>query len=187
MRFDDEHVLIDMAKKDSAVFGILFERHYPAIFSYVLRRVGNWEASKDITSEVFLKAFKGLWRYRWQNISFSSWLYRIATNEVRMSFRKARRPILSLDQLLEEIGFEPVDPETMQAERLEAERKLREYDDFLALRAQILELPIKYQDVITLRYFEQKSIKEIAEILHREEGTVKSLLSRGIGKLRNLL
>ena len=187
MDFENERSLIERAKKDPEAFGILFEKHYPATFGYVFRRVEDWSVSKDITSEVFLKAFKSLWRYRWQGIPFSSWLYRIATNEVRMYFRKGRRPILSLDQLMEEIGFEPIDPQTLEAERLEAERKLREYDDFLAIRSKILALPIKYQDVIMLRYFERKSVKEIAEILNKKEGTVKSLLSRGIGKLKQLL
>lgn len=88
---------------------------------------------------------------------------------------------------MEEIGFEPIDPQTLEAERLEAERKLREYDDFLAIRSKILALPIKYQEVIMLRYFERKGVKEIAEILNKKEGTVKSLLSRGIRKLKNLM
>ena len=98
-----------------------------------------------------------------------------------------RRPIVSLDQLMEEIGLEPIDPQTLDAERVEAERKLQEYDEFLAIRSTILELPIKYQEVIMLRYFERKGVKEIAEILNKKEGTVKSLLSRGIRKLKNLL
>src|SRR5262249_32629301 len=136
----DERSMIDSAREDPEAFGILFEQHYSAIFGYVLRRVEDWNASKDITSEVFLKALKSLWRYRWQGIPFSSWLYRIATNEVRMYFRKGRPPILSLDQLIEEIGFEPIDPQTLDAERLEAERKLRQYDEFLAIRSKILEL-----------------------------------------------
>ncbi len=187
MAMDGERATIEEAKKDPEAFGILFEQHYPAIFGYVLRRVEDWNTSKDITSEVFLKAFKGLWRYRWQGIAFSAWLYRIATNEVNMYFRKGRLNIVSLDQIMEEIGFEPIDPQTLEAERIEAERKLREYDDFLAIRSRVLQLPIKYQDVIALRYFERKSVKEVAEILNKKEGTVKSLLSRGIAKLKNLL
>src|ERR1041385_3451122 len=91
-----------------------------------------------------------------------------------MYFRKGRRPIVSLDQLMEEIGFEPIDPQTLDAERVEAERKLQEYDEFLAIRSRILELPIKYQEVIMLRYFERKGMKETAEILNKKEGTVKS-------------
>ena len=55
MDSEDERVLVERAKQDSDAFGILFERHYPAIFGYVLRRVEEWNTSKDITSEVFLK------------------------------------------------------------------------------------------------------------------------------------
>jgi RNA polymerase sigma-70 factor (ECF subfamily) len=86
----------------------------------------------------------------------------------------------------EECGFEPLDPASLEAEKLEAERKLQEYEDFLVVREKVLLLGLKYQDVIALRYFERKSIKEIAEILQKREGTVKSLLSRGIAKLRVL-
>ena len=186
MDAETERSLIERAKKDSEAFGTLFEEHYPTTFAYVFRRVPDWNLSKDITSEVFFKAFKGLWRYRWQGIPFSSWLYRIATNEVRMYLRKKRPPVVSLDHLMEESGFEPVDPQTLEAERLEAERKLEAHADFLAIQSKILELPPKYQDVITLRYFERKTVKQVAEILNLKEGTVKSLLSRGVRKLQKI-
>ena len=184
---DDERLIIERAQRDPEAFGVLFERYYPAIFGYVHRRIGDWDAANDLTSEVFLKAFKGLWKYRWQGVPFSAWLYRIATNEVRMHFRRGTKPTLSLDQMSEECGFEPLDPASLEAEKLEAERKLQEHEDFLMVREKILLLDIKYQDVIALRYFERKSVKEIAEILRKREGTVKSLLSRGIAKLKDLL
>jgi RNA polymerase sigma-70 factor (ECF subfamily) len=184
---DDEYSIIERAKSDPEQFGVLLERHYPAIFAYIHRRVNHWEAAKDLASEVFLKAFKGLWRYRWQGVPFSAWLYRIATNEVRMHFRRGARPLASLDQMSAECGFEPIDPATLEAEKLAAERKVQDYEDFLVVREKVLLLSLKYQDVITLRYFERKSVKEIAEILQKREGTIKSLLSRGIAKLRNLL
>jgi len=163
------------------------DQHYAAIFGYIHRRVQNWNDSQDIASEVFFKAFKGLWKYRWQGVPFSAWLFRIATNEIRMYFRRGRRPNLSLNQLMEEQGFEPADPQTLDAEKMEAERKLNQYQEFLGLQSRILKLPLKYQEVIVLRYFEQKSVKEIAQILAKREGTVKSLLSRGIGRLRILV
>ena len=186
MELNDECGLIERAQKDPAAFGVLFERHYQPIFGYVFRRVTDWNAAKDITADVFLKSFKNLWRYRWQGISFSSWLYRIATNEVRMYYRKGRRSVVSLDQLMEEIGFEPIDPQTLDAEKSETERQLRTYEDFVAIRSKILTLPVNYQDVLALRFFECKSIAEIADILDKREGTVKSLLSRGISKLEKL-
>ncbi|MGI8481118.1 MAG: RNA polymerase sigma factor, partial [Chthoniobacterales bacterium] len=127
-----EQELVDRAKTDPQAFGILFDRYYPAIFGYVLRRVGKWNDAQDISSEVFLKAYKALWRYRWTGVAFSSWLYRIATNEIGMYFRRAGRAPVSLNQLLDKNGFEPVSSESLIAEKLEAERQLERHHDFLA-------------------------------------------------------
>ncbi len=184
---NSEHALIERAKQDPQAFGVLFDRYYPAIFGYVLRRVGKWNDAQDITSEVFRKTLKSLWRYRWKGIGFSSWLYRIATNEIGMYFRRAGRAPLSLNQLIDESGFEPASSESLLGEKLETERQLERHRDFLIARSQVANLPLKYQHVIALRFFEQKSIREIAEILGKKEGTVKSLLSRGLRRLRNLM
>ena len=182
-----EQALIERAKKDPQAFGYLFDRYFPDILAYVLRRVGKWNDAQDITSEVFLKARKGLWRFRWQGIAFSAWLYRIATNEVGIYFRRAGRAPLSLNQLMEESGFEPATGQELIREKLEAERQLERHRDCLNARSKIATLPIKYQDVISLRFFERKSVKEIAVILGKKEGTVKSLLSRGLQRLRKLM
>jgi len=74
-----------------------------------------------------------------------------------------------------------------EAQVLEAEEELKRYADFLILHESIAKLPVKYQEVITLRYFENKQIKDIAEILGRREGTIKSWLHRGLEKLRRLM
>lgn len=78
---------------------------------------------------------------------------------------------------LEEIpdSITPSNP-SIESEVLEAEEELRRHEDFLLLHENISKLPIKYQDVITLRFFENKQIKEIGEILGKWEGTIKSLL-----------
>jgi len=70
---------------------------------------------------------------------------------------------------------------------LEAEEELKRYQDFLKVQEKISQLPIKYQEVITLRFFEKKKIKEISEILGKKEGTIKSLLHRGLEKLKDLM
>lgn len=183
----NERALIERAKRDPQAFAVLFDRHYPAIFGYVLRRVGKWNEAQEITAEVFLKAYAALWRYRWTGVPISSWLYRIATNQIGMYYRRARRAPLSLDQLTEESGFEPVSADELVAERLAGERQLQRDSDFLVAQSRIATLPLKYQHVICLRFFERKSIKAIAEILGKKEGTVKSLLSRGLRRLRNLM
>ena len=71
-------------------------------------------------------------------------------------------------------------------ELIEAEDKLKMHRDFLEIQEKISELEIKYQEVITLRFFEKKKIQEIAEILGKKEGTIKSLLHRGLEKLKRV-
>lgn len=186
MKLNEEKELIKCAQKDSKVFGEIYDRYYDKIFGYVLRRTADLEVAQDITSETFFKALKNLWQFRWRKISFSSWLYKIATNEINQYFRKGKYKSASLEALQEK-GFEPVSLHNPEAEVIEAEEKLKTYQDFLTCQSKISQLDIKYQEVITLRFFEGKQIKEISEILGKSEGTIKSLLHRGLEKLRILM
>jgi len=72
-------------------------------------------------------------------------------------------------------------------EREVIEQELKAHNDYNLIRTNLLKLDTKYQEVIALRYFEQKTNSEISLILDKNEGTVKSLLSRGLEKLRNML
>jgi len=184
MDLDAEEYLVKQAQKDPGAFGKLYDHYYPKIFGYVLRRTASLEIAQDITSETFFEALRKLWQFHWRSISFSSWLYRIATNEINQYFRKAeRRKSFSLEELQEQ-GFEPVSPQDPVSELLEGQEELRQHQEFLQIQEKIVQLPAKYQAVITLRFFEQKQIKEIAEILGKKEGTIKSLLHRAVEKLR---
>jgi len=179
MNLEEEKYLIERAKKDPEIFGKLYDEYYPRIFGYILKRTANLEVAQDITSETFLKALRNIWKFRWQNISLSSWLYRIASNEVANFFRKKKYKTISLQETRE-----PVSNYDLLAETIEAQEELKRHKDFLDLQEKILKLPIKYQEVIVLRFLEKKQVKEIGEILSRKEGTVKSLLHRGLEKLR---
>ena len=186
MDLKEEKELIKLAQKDPEVFAKLYDEYYPKIFGYILKRVANFEIAQDITSETFFKALKKLWQFRWRNISFSAWLYRIANNEIANYYRK-NRYLVSLEILRDEQGLEPIALHNPETELLEAQEKLKQYQDFLKIQEKIIKLPIRYQEVITLRFFEKKKIKEICEILGKKEGTIKSLLHRGLEKLKNLV
>jgi RNA polymerase sigma-70 factor, ECF subfamily len=184
MDLNEERELVRQAQKAPDAFARLYDQYYPKIFGYVLRRSANLEAAEDITSETFLKALGKLWQFRWRNVSFSSWLYKIATNEVNQYFRKAvYKRSVSLEELQEQ-GFELLSTHDPANELIEAEEELKRHQDFLEIQGKIVQLPAKYQEVITLRFFEKKQINEIAEILGKREGTVKSLLHRAVEKLR---
>jgi RNA polymerase sigma-70 factor (ECF subfamily) len=184
MDLSEEKKLVRQAQKGPDAFARLYDEYYPRIFGYVLRRSANLEAAQDITSETFLKALGKLWQFRWRNVSFSSWLYKIASNEINQYFRKAEyKKSISLEELQEQ-GFELLSPHDPESELIEAQEKLQQHEDFLEIQAKIVQLPAKYQEVIALRFFEKKQIKEIAEILGKREGTIKSLLHRAVEKLR---
>jgi len=186
MDLSEEEELVKRAQKGPDAFAKLYDQYYPKIFGYVLRRSANLEAAQDITSETFLKALGKLWQFQWRNVSFSSWLYKIATNEINQYFRKAEyKKSVSLEEL-QERGFELLSPHDPESELIEAQEKLKQHQDFLEIQGKIARLPAKYQEVIALRFFEKKQINEIAEILGKREGTIKSLLHRAVEKLREM-
>jgi len=184
MDLNQERELVRQAQKSPDAFAGLYDQYYPKIFGYVLRRTANLETAQDITSETFLKALKKLWQFQWRNVSFSPWIYKIATNEINQFFRKAEyKKSVSLEELQEQ-GFELLSPHDPESELIEAQEKLKQHLDFLEIQERIVRLPAKYQEVIALRFFEKRQIKEIAEILGKREGTIKSLLHRAVEKLR---
>lgn len=185
MNIEDEIKIIHDAKKNPEAFSPLFRIYYPQIFNYVARRVGGVEMAEDIVAETFFKAVKNLWQFQWRGIPFSSWLYRLAGNEVKKYYRRNKYSSFSLEKMCEEGIIEPADSSDLVEEICEAEAIFQKHTDFLKIQKLLRSLPCKYQEVISLRFFEDKKIREIAEILGKKQGTIKSCLSRGIALLRN--
>jgi len=181
MKLKQEAILIEQAKTDREAFGTLYDRYYDQILNYIVKRTANIQASQDITSEVFLKALHGIHKYQWNGVPFSAWLYRIASNEIANYYRSQKRQKYSESEL---IKWKNTETSSTETELIQAEEELRRNQEYLLLHQQLFILPLKYQEVITLRYFEKKQINEISEILGKKEGTVKSLLHRGLEKLR---
>jgi RNA polymerase sigma-70 factor (ECF subfamily) len=180
MQPENEKELLKRIKKDPQAFALLYDEHYNSIFAYVFRRLGNYDIAKDVVAETFLKAFQKIGQFEWKDIPVSAWLYRIATNEINLHFRRAKKNKthdLDVDLCL------PHEP-GIETEKAAIEKALAEANEFLTIQKQLLLLDLKYQEVIALRFFEDKSIREIAIILNKKEGTIKSLLSRGLEKLR---
>ena len=184
MDIGQEQKLIERAKADGAAFGELYDMYYPKILNYILRRTGDIEVSEDITTEVFMKALDRIHTFSWRGVPFSAWLYRIASHEIANHFRNKHTKNMSLETLMEEHGFEPADDIDIEASYVEAQEKIERHQQFLVAQQALLKLPFKYQEALALRYFEKKSITEIASIVGKRPGTIKSLLSRGVKKLR---
>lgn len=178
----EERELVEKAKTDPEAFGILYDNYYDRIYNFILRRTASVAIAEDLTSNTFFKALDKLSSFKWMNVPFSAWLYRIATNEVNYFYRKNKRVSQSIDENLEETLED--DNSSADSAVNQTETELQWNKLFVKLHETIITLKPKYQEVIALRYFEEKSIKEISEILSKAEGTVKSLLHRGLEKLK---
>ena len=165
----------------------MYKAFYNNIFGYVFRRTTDYEVARDITAETFFKAYVNISKFKWRNISLLYWLYQIATNELNKFFANNKYRPHSLSRIEEEYGIDIIDHSDAETESGKLQDELARHHEFLAMNDAIKKLDMKYGDVISLRFFEQKSLKEIAIILDKREGTVKSLLSRGIEKLKNAL
>src|SRR5688572_18890563 len=171
---EEEQQLVDRAKGDANTLAALYRMHYAAIYSYVFRRVGSRHETDDLVGEVFLAMVRYLPRYRWTGAPFRSWLYRLATTQVNRWARGRRR---WARQLLTSQSRAEVEPTTDVKTDVDVER----------IRLALLTLAPRFQAALSLHYFEDMSIAEIATVLGCREGTVKSRLSRGRDALRILL
>ena len=175
-----EKELIERARNSPEAFGELYEQYYGQIFGYALRRTADVDIARDVTSATFFKALQSIRSYRWQGIPFSHWLYRVASREILNHHKRAKR----------EPNYQTPDIEVSTAireELISSENEMKKYENYLDLRDSISKLPLRYQEVITLKYFEDMDIKQISSIIGRPEGTIKSLLHRGIERLRKVI
>ncbi len=159
----DEEELVKRAQHNREAFGELYELHYQRIFNYAVKRTANVQIALDITSVTFLKAFSQIKKYRWRDIPFAAWLYRIAGNEINDHFRREGRRPASIEQIAELADTSDYIDEINQAEE-----ELSKHEEFLLLRRRLAELPPMYQEVIVLKFFEKKKIREMVNILGKK-------------------
>ena len=173
---DKDKVLIAEAKENPEAAGKLYDTYYSEILCYIYHCTLDGNITDDLTSNVFLAAFKHLGRFKWRQIPFKAWLYRIATNEVRMHWRRQKRIVALDDSSLEIVSSELVGSENVAIQ-----------EEYKLLHKALSELKLKYRSIIILRYFEDKTISEISNITGKKEGTIKSQLHRGLAILQDIL
>jgi RNA polymerase sigma-70 factor (ECF subfamily) len=171
---DEDSGLVTQAHSDRAAFVRLYRKHYDAVFRYCAHRLFDRAAAEDVTSEVFLKMVENFHGFKGTDAQFSNWLYRIATNAVNNHLRKTNRRKSLLKNTCEQ-----ADDQTVSYE--ESSRKL------VLLRQAMLALKPRYQTIITLRFFENLKLTEIAEVLASNPGTVRSQMARALAQLRRVL
>ena len=168
--------LIEKSKSNVKYFGPIYDKYYEDIFNFIYKRVGQESTTGDITSDVFYKAVKNIHKYTYKGLPFSSWLYRIAVNEINQYFRKTNAVrFLSVEQdKLNEVA------QTVG----EAYHLQDPTDVIIKLLESLNEEEVLY---IELRFFEGLSFKEVGEVLNASADAVKVKTYRIIGKLRRSL
>jgi len=179
----DERAWIEAAKQDPEAFRHLFNKYHDRIYNFVLRRMYYRVLAQDITASAFMKAFKNIKQFQYKGIPFSAWLYRIAINEINLHHRKRKRTVPLTPERSLHLAHESRTDDAIIKSEDDAEKKKR----FKKIHEAIGTLKPKYQNAIALRYFEDKSIREIAEILDLSENTVKTHIHRALHQLRELL
>ena len=178
----DHELLAEIRDGDEAAFQEIVRRYRNPITNFVYRMIDDYERSVELAQETFIRVYTSASRYQ-ANYSFSTYIYRIATNlaisELR---RRKRRRFVSLFSPFTDDNGDPVELDPPDLNPLQDESLIKDERRKAVARA-ITSLPEKYRAAIVLRDVEGLSYDRIAEVLKLSEGTVKSRINRA----RNLL
>lgn len=161
----NEQRLIKAAQLDPSRFAELYEAHFDRIYAFAVRRLRDRSTAEDVTAEVFRQALANLARFEWRGVPFAAWLYRIASNAISDHYSWSAR---------EHDALPPAPP---RDEIADAERRATLYRLVEAL-------PGDQRTVVTMRFVDERSIREIAAAMGKSEGAIKQLQWRAMQTLR---
>lgn len=173
-----DFALIDRAtlENDEQAYADLMKRYKKPVYHMILKMVRNVDDAEDLTIEAFAKAFRSLKRFK-KDYTFSTWLFRIATNNAIDFIRKKKLETMSLDTSFKDDNGDAVsiDVEDKDLNPMEETIKSQKIE---LIRIFVDKLPPKYQRLVKLRYFDELSYDEISKELEAPLGTVKAQLHR---------
>ena len=161
----DERQLVEAAQRDPARFADLYERNFERVYAFVARRVSCRAEAEDITADVFHQALRKIGAFEWRSVPFVAWLYRIAANEIVDRARDSARQTDPPADIPDEKGMAAIEARASVFRLVES-------------------LPQDQRRVVEMRFGEEKSVREIAELMGRSEGAIKQLQFRALQALR---
>lgn len=160
---------------DKEAVGKLYDTFLDAVYRFVFFRVSSREEAEDLTEETFVSIFEHIGKYKDEGVPFEAWVYRIARNKVIDHYR-SKKPNVPLTESLDI-------PDGKQNPEQEVEQKLtKEY-----IMTCVRRLPASYQEIIILKYIEDKTNEEISVLLEKPLAHVRVLQSRALQKLRSIV
>ncbi|MDD9150003.1 MULTISPECIES: RNA polymerase sigma factor SigW [unclassified Sporolactobacillus] len=181
MEQKEKRLIRRVKKGDHQAFAELVDRYKNSVFAICLRMVGNRQEAEDLSQETFIRAYKHIDQFD-NNRSFSTWIFRIATNLSIDSLRR-KKPSVSLDAEIPGADGIVLKELLSGGEILPDERIIRAEMEKI-IQHEISLLPEKYRSAVILKYIEDLSLKEISEIMGIPVGTVKTRIHRGREMLR---
>lgn len=173
---DGEKDIIERAIKGEAeAFGLLYDRYQPQIYRFIYLKVSHREEAEDLTHQAFLNAWQKINNYAFRGFPFSSWLYQIARNQVIDHYR-AKKIVINIEED-EAVEIKTENPSELIDKNLDIEK----------IKMAVGRLNPAHQDVIILRFIEDFSPKETAQVLGRSEMAIKLLQHRAIKNLKKIL
>ncbi len=179
--------LVKKAVEDNnqKAYGFLMKRYSTPVYHMVFKMVRNSDDAEDLTIEAFAKAFKNLSKFN-PEYTFSTWLFRIATNNCIDFIRKKKLNTTSISNSYvnedgESVGMDIRDHGMNPQEKAIHQQKIE------IMQMIVKKLPAKYQSLVTLRYFEELSYEEIAQEIDAPLGTVKAQLHRARELMHDLV
>lgn len=175
----EKEILKRIKNGDNEAFGEFYDFYVPKIYRFVRLKVDSQETAQDLTSEAFLRIWKYLQEQKKIRERFQALLYKIARNLVIDFYRtKSVREILIEDNLeeLSEIDDQEIGDELVVRQ-----------EEIVEVKKALLRIRSNYQDVVVWYYLDELSISEIAEILDKNEGTVRVLIHRAVRALRGAM
>lgn len=170
--------LIDKAvqENDQQAYATLMKRYKKAVYFMILKMIRDADDAEDLTMEAFAKAFKNLERFK-KDYTFSTWLFRIATNNAIDFIRKKKLKTMSLNNTLSDDSGNAVTIDIEDDDNNPQDVYIRT-QRIEMVRIFVDKLPAKYRKLVQLRYFDELSYEEIAKELDKPLGTVKAQLHR---------
>ncbi len=182
---DYELVIRATQKKDQQAFAELMDKYKDSIYYMLLKMVHNNDDAEDLTLEAFGKAFSRLHQYT-PNFAFSTWLFKIATNNCIDFLRKKKKNVMSIDNRIENEDGDDFKFE-IKSEGLTPEQIAMNDQKIQLMRQYVKKLKPRYEILVEMRYFKEMSYDEISEELQLPLGTVKAQLFRAREFLFNIL
>lgn len=175
-KFEDYELIDNAIKGDQSAYDKLMKKYYNLVHNLIFRMIYNKEDVEDLAQEAFIKAFNSLEKFDRQ-FAFSTWLYKIASNNCIDYLRKKKLNTISIDKEIDseddDLRFEIPDVE------FKPDRTIIEDERKALLEEAIASLPEKYRMVILMRHRDEKEYEEIAKELKLPLGTVKAHIFRG--------